>query len=226
MPKTPGNDDAFKVSDPARVSHSLSQIDRATPYRGRDTSPTHPFPGVVGAMPLDTRAKQRAPLPGCHPPTVLSFGRIGWRDRHPVCILRPSLPADPAGAKPRRDHRFLDRVSRHEVPKTPGYLRRLLNIRPRQGSHSLSQIDSATPYRGRDTSPTHPFPRVVGATPLDPGLKSEHPYRGATRRCSFLSVPLCLDPPPCSISGGALLGRCKGMRSPPQTRRLVLFLTQ
>ena len=29
-------------------------------------------------------------------------------------------PDDPAGAKPRRDHRFLDRVSRHEVPKTPG----------------------------------------------------------------------------------------------------------
>ena len=29
-------------------------------------------------------------------------------------------PADPAGVKPRRDHRFLDRVSRHEVPKTPG----------------------------------------------------------------------------------------------------------
>ena len=26
----------------------------------------------------------------------------------------------PQGAKPRRDHRFLDRVSRHEVPKTPG----------------------------------------------------------------------------------------------------------
>ena len=30
------------------------------------------------------------------------------------------LPTDPAGAKPRRDHRFLDRVSRHEVPKPPG----------------------------------------------------------------------------------------------------------
>ena len=29
-------------------------------------------------------------------------------------------PADPVGAKPRRDHRFLDRVSRREVPKTPG----------------------------------------------------------------------------------------------------------
>ena len=35
--------------------------------------------------------------------------------------LRGAIPsADPAGAKPRRDHRFLDRVSRHEVPKTPG----------------------------------------------------------------------------------------------------------
>ena len=29
-------------------------------------------------------------------------------------------PADPAEAKPRRDHRFLARWSRHEVPKTPG----------------------------------------------------------------------------------------------------------
>ena len=28
-------------------------------------------------------------------------------------------PDDPAGAQPRRDHRFLDRVSRHEVPTTP-----------------------------------------------------------------------------------------------------------
>ena len=27
---------------------------------------------------------------------------------------------DPAGAKPWRDHRCLDRVSRHEVPKTAG----------------------------------------------------------------------------------------------------------
>ena len=36
--------------------------------------------------------------------------------------LIPALlpPADPAGAKPRRDRRFLDRVSRHEVPKTTG----------------------------------------------------------------------------------------------------------
>ena len=39
------------------------------------------------------------------------------------CRLIPALllpPADPAGAKPRRDHRCLARVSRHEVPKTAG----------------------------------------------------------------------------------------------------------
>ena len=39
------------------------------------------------------------------------------------CRLIPALllpHADPVVAKPRRDHRFLDRVSRHEVPKTPG----------------------------------------------------------------------------------------------------------
>ena len=42
-------------------------------------------------------------------------------------------PADPAGAKPRRDHRSLARMSRGEAPKTPGYRRYALYIRPRQG---------------------------------------------------------------------------------------------
>ena len=39
------------------------------------------------------------------------------------CRLIPAMllpPADPAGAKPRRDHRSIARMSRHEVPKTPG----------------------------------------------------------------------------------------------------------
>ena len=44
---------------------------------------------------------------------------IAVQSHRPIpALLLP--PADPAGAKPRRDHRFLDRVSRHEVPKTPG----------------------------------------------------------------------------------------------------------
>ena len=43
--------------------------------------------------------------------------------------------ADPAGAKLRRDHRFLDRVSRHEVPKTPGKKTSVKIIDPARVSH-------------------------------------------------------------------------------------------
>ncbi len=69
----PGKRRRIQGIRPRQGSHSLSQIESATPYRGRDTSPTHPFPGVFGAKPLDTRAKQRAPLSGCHPPMILSI---------------------------------------------------------------------------------------------------------------------------------------------------------
>ncbi len=41
-------------------------------------------------------------------------------------------PDDPAGAQPRRDYRFLARVSRHAVPKTAGEVAKK-DIRPRQG---------------------------------------------------------------------------------------------
>ena len=37
-----------------------------------------------------------------------------------VPITTPTPSDDPAGAQPRRDHRFLDRVLRHAVLKTPG----------------------------------------------------------------------------------------------------------
>ena len=46
-------------------------------------------------------------------------------------------PADPAGAKPRRDHRFLDRVSRHEVPKTAGKRTPVKIYDPARVSHLL-----------------------------------------------------------------------------------------
>ena len=45
--------------------------------------------------------------------------------------------ADPAGAKPRRDHRFLDRVSRHKVPKTPGKRTPVKIYDPARVSHLL-----------------------------------------------------------------------------------------
>ena len=50
---------------------------------------------------------KKAPLTGCH---------SAYRSRR---------------AKPRRDHRFLARWSRHEVPMTPGYRIYALYVRPR-----------------------------------------------------------------------------------------------
>ena len=51
--------------------------------------------------------------------------------------------------------------------------------RPRQGVAHTSHYISATLY-GVAGSLAVPDPRVVGATPLDPGLKSGYPYRGAS----------------------------------------------
>ena len=57
--------------------------------------------------------------------------------------------ADPAGAKPRRDHRSLAHMSRHEVPMTVGEDDPGKDIRPRQGVALTSLAMSATPWRGR-----------------------------------------------------------------------------
>ena len=95
--------------------------------------------------------------------------------------LRGVIPSvDPAGAKPRRDHRFLDRVSRHEVPKTPEKNTSVKIDDPARVSH-LPVRQSVRHPSGVVGSFAMPDPRVVGATPLDPGLKSGHPYRGAPR---------------------------------------------
>ena len=91
--------------------------------------------------------------------------------------MHPS--ADPAGAKPRRDHRFLDRVSRHEVPKTPGNDDAFKVYDPARVSH-IPVSQSVRHPSGVAGSLAMPDPRVVGATPLDPGLKSGHPCRGAS----------------------------------------------
>ena len=82
--------------------------------------------------------------------------------------------ADPAGAKPRRDHRFLDRVSRHEVPKTPGNDDAFKVYDPARVSH-IPVSQSVRHPSGVAGSLATPDPRVVGATPLDPGLKAGTP---------------------------------------------------
>ena len=90
--------------------------------------------------------------------------------------LIPALllpPADPAGAKPRRDHRFLDRVSRHEVPKTPG-----MTSDPARVSHCISGLIVRHPGGvGIVISLVH---GSSGLRPSTTWLWSGHPLRGAS----------------------------------------------
>ena len=64
-------------------------------------------------------------------------------------------------------------------PLDPLWVAEQSHQRPRQGVAHTSQSISATPS-GVAGSLATPDPRVVGATPLDPGLKSGHPCRGAS----------------------------------------------
>ena len=111
------------------------------------------MPGVVH---LSITARRKALLTGCHS----------------VCRSR-------RGEAPEGSSLFRPGVEARSA-EDPGKGRRIQGIRPRQGVAHTSQSTSATPY-GVAGSLAMPDPRVVGATPLDPGLKSGHPYRGATR---------------------------------------------
>ena len=71
-------------------------------------------------------AKNRAPLPGCY---------AAYRPRLPI-PAETIPPSDPAGAQPWRDHRTLARVSRHEVPMTPGIETHNKVYDPARVSHS------------------------------------------------------------------------------------------
>ena len=84
------------------------------------------------------------------------------------------LHVDPAGAKPRWDHRFLACVSRHEVPKTAGNDDAFKVYDPARVSH-LPVRQSVRHPGGVVRSLVMADPRVFGAAPLDPWLKSGHP---------------------------------------------------
>ena len=94
------------------------------------------------------------------------------------------LPADPAGAKPRRDHRFLARMSRHEVPKTAGEDAKK-DTRPRQGVALIRESGNRCDTLAGSRLLAMPGPRVFGATHLDLVAKQRAPTRGA----SFPTLP-------------------------------------
>ncbi len=110
-------------------------------------------------------------------------------------------PADPAGAKPRRDLRCLARVSRHEVPKTAGKRTPVKMYDPARVSH--------IPVR---QSVRHPsgvvYIRHIAANPGSSALRASttglcrsDPYRGPLPG-SLLGMAYT------SVSGTSCLDRC------------------
>ena len=127
-----------------------------------------------------------------------------------VCVILSDMlpPVDPAGAKPRWDHRFLACVSRHEVPKTAGNDDAFKVYDPARVSHLLVRQSVRHPG-GVVRSLVMADPRVIGATPLDPWLKSGHPCRGASVPALHNQlIDFCttqMRHPRRSATGGALL---------------------
>ena len=89
-------------------------------------------------------------------------------------------PADPAGEKPRRDHRSLAHMSRHEVPKTVGKDDPGIDIRPRQGVALIRESSNRCDTLAGSGLLALLGPRVFGATPLDHVAKKRAPTRGAS----------------------------------------------
>ena len=103
------------------------------------------------------------------------------RSDHPCrCAIQPT---DPAGAKPRRDRRLLDRWSRHEVPMTPGKKTSGKIYDPGRVSHSTGKLDKCDTLPGSwgffPTELSRGLRRGVRPSST-PGRNTEHPCRGAS----------------------------------------------
>ena len=92
---------------------------------------------------------------------------------------------DPAGAEPRRDHRSLARVSRHEVPKTAGKRTLIKIYDPARVSH-IPVSQSVRRHGGRDCllCPVH------GSSGLRPSTRG---YGAGTRKGCFVPHSSLLD---------------------------------
>jgi len=110
------------------------------------------------------------------------------------CRLIPALllpPADPAGAKPRRDHRCLARMSRHEVPMTAGKRTLIKIYDPARVSHiPVSQ------------SVRHPCGVGIACIARSTGLRGYAPRPVAMERAPTRGA----SPPPGALSYRT--GRC------------------
>ena len=86
----------------------------------------------------------------------------------PSCRSHKGCTACRPARDPDRGHFCIAQWSRHEVPKTPGYRRYSLYMRPRQGSLPRAILHYDRPLAGSRGKGSDSFPGVVGAEPLRP----------------------------------------------------------
>ena len=201
MPKTPGNDDAFKVYDPARVSHISVSLSVRHPS-GVAGSLAMPDPRVIGATPLDLWLRSGHPqgVPASTPvstpsrrvpaladpsqwvPTPIDFAQrvptpIDPSRRVPVLTDFARLVVDPEATTshrlmdPDRDPRFIATGRAATAAMTCGQI----NVRTSTpcGSQSLSLRCDATRMGARSEINSHTS--VLATLWFDRCLGSAHP---------------------------------------------------
>ena len=101
------------------------------PLAGSRESSGHPLPGSSGLTPLRHPGYEKRTSPRCSLTLFLNQQPIKETSQRAVPLVRQRQ--DQPAVHPDRGAFFIARVSRHKVPKTPGYRQYALNIRPRQG---------------------------------------------------------------------------------------------
>ncbi len=125
------------------------------PLAGSRESSGHPLPGSSGLTPLRHPGYEKRTSPRCSLTLFLNQQPIEETSQRAVPLVRQRQ--DQPAVHPDRGAFFIARASRHEVPKTPGYRRSFLEVRPRQGS--LPPSDSSDPP-GRRQKKRGPHPGV------------------------------------------------------------------
>lgn len=120
------------------------------PLAGSGESAGHPLPGSSGLTPLRHPGYEKRTSPRCSLTLFLNQQSIEETSQRAVPLVRQRQ--DQPAVHPDRGAFFVARVSRHKVPKTPGYRRYALYIRPHKGS--LPPSDSP----GREQKKEDRFP--------------------------------------------------------------------
>ena len=151
------------------------------PLAGSRGSSGHPLPGSSGLTPLRHPGYEKRTSPRCSLTLFLNQQPIEETSQRAVPLVRQRQ--DQPAVHPDRGAFFIARRSRHKVPKTPGYRRYALYIRPRQGVAPSTD----RPLAGSRESSGHPILGSSGLRTSDTRAMKNAPLRGASRSPDALS---------------------------------------